>query len=582
MVERQSAGAGGGSGAGSDRHGAVLTKEALLEQELVKLNLRALEAGKQHLALRWLIEAPSLNPVTELTGDDGRRVILVSGQSQSSRRDPVREARQWLDKQKDEDPGPGNDYVLFGLGNPWAAGLLLQERPLSVFEPEPLALLAVFSRHDFSANLSGRSNMMRLLTPWHLAEGEMKPGSTLLIHPPAQRRALGQLSCLKRILHASGSALSRLAGRGLKVMVVAPISGGSWPVAASLARAVEAGPHELFFLQWDDSFRRLETEANKAVGKPESGKLAARLFERAGQRAAQAAASFQPDLVIALAQAPLDGAALARLREHTEAFLAFWLVEDFRHFAYVAEVAPAYDFLFHIQKGGIEKALKNWGIGNSAYMPLAADPSLFKPIEAVPFNYRADLSFMGAGYPNRRNVLGRLAEAYWPRSGRPAEAFKIFGSGWDGAGEALTGHLFEGGRRVSLAECALIYAGGQVNLNLHSSFSAATDFEPQSLFVNPRTFEIAASASFQIIDARPLLPELFEAGQELITVSEAKELPDVIDHYLKRPDEARAIGAAARERVLIEHSYDQRLKEMLAQMGWSEKAGGGDVKSFPK
>lgn len=563
------------SGSGSQLFGNILTREALLNNDLVKLNLRALDDGKQRLALSWLMEAPSLNPVAELEGDEGRRVIVVSGRSQSSRRDPVKEARQWLDKQKADGPALDN-VILFGLGNPWAAGLLLRGRPVSVFEPEPLVLLAVFSRHDFSANLSGRSWMMKILTPWHLAKGDIEPGSTLLVHPPAQRRAMGQLSCLKRSLNSSGPGLARLAGRRLKLMVVAPVSGGSWSVAASLARAVEAGPHELFFLRWDESFQRLEAEAHKAANEVEAGKLVGRLFESAGQRAAQAAACFGPDLIIALAQAPLDNAALARLRERSEAPLAFWLVEDFRHFAYVGEVVPAYDFLFHIQKGGFEEVLKNWGIGNSAYLPLAADTALFKPMESVPDAYRADLSFMGAGYPNRRDILDCLARTYWPQTGRSAGAFKIFGSGWDGAGAALKGHLFENGRRVSQAECALIYAGGKVNLNLHSSFSAANDFEPQSLFVNPRAFEIAASASFQIVDARPLLPELFVPGQELVTISEAKELPGVIDYYLKNPDEARAIGAAARQRVLREHSYNSRLKEMLAHMGWSEKAANGE------
>ena len=48
------------------------------------------------------------------------------------------------------------------------------------------------------------------------------------------------------------------------------------------------------------------------------------------------------------------------------------------------------------------------------------------------------------------------------------------------------------------------------------------------------------------------------------------ELPDLIEQYLARPEEADAIGQAARARVLAEHTYSHRLEQLLADLGWRQ------------
>lgn len=554
--------------------GTALTRSALMERPVLIKNLAALESGGQNLALAWLKEAPPLKTVAEVVGEGGELIPVVAGQSQASRRDPAREARQWLDKARERFPWPQNvSPLLFGFGNPWAAALLLEEGPgpLWVFEPDPLVALTAFSLLDFSPALSDPADGLQLLTPWHLSRGLDLPAHPLLVHPPAQRREPVRLSQLRRALAGPGPDLNACSGRDLKLMIIPPLSGGSWPVAVSLARAVEMSPHQLFFLDWEADLKRLETKVHGAHLPEESGRLLARLFERAGLRAAEAAADFRPDLILALAQAPLDAPALVRLREAWPALLAFWLVEDFTFFNYVAEVVPAYDFLFHIQHGLIDTALRDWGLTRSAYLPLAADPDLFQPRSPEEVEvYQADLSFMGAGYPNRRRLLARLAVDYWPRTGRPTGSFRIFGSGWDGVDSRLRRHLFEGGRRVSQPECALIFSGGQVNLNIHSGVLSSPEFFPDRGFVNPRTFEIAAAGALQIVDPRPLLPPLFEAGRELVVAESPSALPDLINHYLTHQEEAEAIGRAARARVLAEHTYSHRLNQLLSHLGWRD------------
>ncbi len=522
-----------------------------------------LRAQGQELFSAWLGQATFSSGVAMIQAESGHHVLVVDGQSQASRRNPLEEAHRWLEKLDSQGViGEAGPLTLFGLGNPYLVTAALSKYPgrqLWVFEPNPTVLLGALaiSPKIFPDQASAP---IQFLCPWHLAEDQGPVSAALMVHPASQRREPASLAALKRYLNPS--RLGQLMGPKPRLMIVPPLSGGSWPVASSLAKAARQEGHELWFMDWSEELKGMEYLAHQRAGN-ESTSLIAEIFRRTGSQAAEKAGMFQPDLIIALAQAPLDLAGLEAIRRSSAAHLAFWLVEDYRVFDYVGELLPAYDSVFHIQPGLIEPVLRNWGISKAYYLPLAADPDIFRPDLTPRAGFAAELSFMGAGYPNRRAILSDLAENFWPRTGRPRDNFKIFGSGWAGVPAPLKDHLFAGGRRVNQEECAQIYAQGLVNLNLHSSFNQGPDFAPESRFVNPRTFEIAASGSLQIVDRRPLLPPLFQEGHEVVTAESPQSLPDLIDYYLGNYDEARAIGQAARRRVLAEHTYGHRLKFLL-------------------
>ena len=557
---------------------------------LLQKNLEALTQGGQTLAQDWLKLAPSPTGITEVKSESGHLILVVDGQSQASRRDPLKEARQWLDKtlgqsttaSKDmENAGQPPVKILFGLGNPWLASLLLEAGPLLVYEPDPRIWLMVLAKHDFSSHLAGpqadrltpespsRLTIIPTLGLAQCLEG-LKGWEPILVHPPAQRRAASQLANLKHLVFSKGKSYNFNRGAQLKIMVIPPLSGGSWSVATSLAKAVENEGHQLYFINWPQNLLALEKAAHAAAHAATHAATHAttQLFKETTEITLQGAQAFNPDIIIALAQAPLDISSLEKLRQINPAPISFWAVEDLNLFPYIAEVAPAYDFFFHIQKDFSENLARNWGISNAHYLPLAADAHLFRPEpKACQGVYGSTLSFMGAGYPNRRVIMHSLVKNYWPKTGLPTSNFKIFGSGWQGSEADFGEHLFEGGRRLTSEECALIYAGTTINLNIHSSWSTQASFNPDSLFVNPRTFEIAAAGGFQIVDTRPLLPELFTDKKELIVARDPGQLPDLIDYYLKNPTQMQAIGQAARKRVLQEHTYNHRLRQILFHLG---------------
>ena len=151
----------------------------------------------------------------------------------------------------------------------------------------------------------------------------------------------------------------------------------------------------------------------------------------------------RPDLILVMAQAPLDIGSLARLRE-LKVPIAFWFVEDFRTLKYWERVAPYYDYFFTIQKGEFHDRLGKAGARCVAYLPQAAAPLHHKPLTLSPEEvkrYGSDISFMGAGYNNRRIFFSGLLDY----------DFRIWGTEWD-LGSAIGQRVVNQNSRLSPEE----------------------------------------------------------------------------------------------------------------------------------
>jgi spore maturation protein CgeB len=189
---------------------------------------------------------------------------------------------------------------------------------------------------------------------------------------------------------------------------------------------------------------------------------------------------------------------------------------------------------------------------------MAADPAVHRPLvlaDAEQAEYGADLSFVGAGYPNRRALLPRWLSKDW--------SFKLWGNEWEGAAD-LAPVLQRSGARIDTETCMKVFNASAINLNLHSWGGDALD--PQADFVNPRTFELAACGAFQLTDERALLPDLF-TDEEVVRFRRIEDVPALIRMWLNDSSGRRAIAENARQRVLRQHTYGHRMKELLAAIG---------------
>jgi spore maturation protein CgeB len=84
---------------------------------------------------------------------------------------------------------------------------------------------------------------------------------------------------------------------------------------------------------------------------------------------------------------------------------------------------------------------------------------------------------------------------------------------------------------------------------VHNGFSPAT-----------RVFEAAGAGACMISDAWEGLDQFLEPGEEVIVCSSGAEVAAALTEL--DPATAAAIGARARERVLAEHTYADRAREV--------------------
>ncbi|MDR2340145.1 MAG: glycosyltransferase [Deltaproteobacteria bacterium] len=517
--------------------------------------LALLREGPDPGAARWLSSRSRQGrKVSQAASEDGGIVLIVDGISQDSRRQPEKDALALLSGL----PGRMGRAFLYGLGSPALCKALLERtNELFALEPSPEVARAFFSSVDLSGPLADGS--LRLFTPWGLQKPLGLPSRPELVaHRGTLRRDPWMYEALKaRLAECGRGPKGRPGPSGPGILIVPPLSGGPASMGGFLEKAALGLGLRARLLSWPAALPLREAALRGAGGPPEG---LTGLFRDCLGFLAKEAAAFSPGLVLALAQAPLDPPGVARLRDMLpDAILAFWFVEDMSVFRYAEGLVPLYDLFLHIQGDFLAPRLCDLGALGAHYLPPCADPGFFRPRE-VPERFRARLSFMGAGYPNRLGIFGELASR-WGGSGRPASDFKVFGSGWQGASPELAGHLFEGGRRLTPEETALVYAGRGVQLNIHSG--RGEGYNPGSWFVNPRTFEIAAAGGFQIVDRRPLLQGLFGEGE--LAVSDSPEgLPALIERFLGDPGEAGARGAKARQRVLEAHTYEHRLETILS------------------
>ncbi len=468
--------------------------------------------------------------------------------------DPIKEAQAWAESQSYQE---GETLVVFGVGLLYHVEALCSRLPRTASVILVVPDLRVLA--DAATARTWGDWIERLSWAWGTTEAISKQIADvghplrLVTYAPAAALHADDHRAIETALQRKISAQT---GGQLRIAVVGPIYGGSLPITRYVVSALESLGHHVRWLDHSvhaTSYHQLELLKNSQHRLALQSKYAEMLSRVTMAQLAED----PPDLVLSLAQAPLILPALEHLRR--KKFLtAMWFVENYRHLTYWQQLAAGYDFWFVIQQEPCIAALKQAGAKDVRYLPMAADPSVHRPLEltqAEREEYGSDVSFVGAGYANRREIFPRLLSHDW--------TFKLWGNEWDGATE-LTSVLQRNGARIDTDTCQKVFNASTVNLNLHSWAGAGLD--PDGDFVNPRTFELAACGAFQLTDRRALLPDLFTES-EVATVSSSDELPAEIARWLREPEQRVAMAAQARRRVLAEHTYVHRMRDLLSHIG---------------
>ncbi|MFZ1996055.1 MAG: glycosyltransferase [Solirubrobacteraceae bacterium] len=229
-------------------------------------------------------------------------------------------------------------------------------------------------------------------------------------------------------------------------------------------------------------------------------------------------------------------------------------------------LVPDYDLV--LTYGGGDPVVRRYGaLGARRCVPIynGLDPDTHHP--APPRSeYEADLTLLANRLPDREARIGefffRAAEL------APGRRFLLGGNGWEGATPANVGLL----GHVPTARHNAINSSARAVLNVSRDSMAANGFSPAT-----RVFEAAGAAACLITDAWEGIETFFAPGDEILVAADGAEVASLMTEL--DPRRAAAIGAAARERAVAEHTYTDRaaqLEQVLAGASEASVATGAD------
>ena len=235
---------------------------------------------------------------------------------------------------------------------------------------------------------------------------------------------------------------------------------------------------------------------------------------------------------------------------------ALWTVDPPRIFKAIEEAAPFYDFVF-TQGSEACEILKSFDVKNLYWLPFACDPDFHRPVELTPEDverYGCDISFVGSGwediYPFRRSLLEGLADFN----------LGIWGPGWDGLPDSSPIKRYVRGGHVIPEEWAKIYSASKIVFQSHYK-------DPEGKIpcyqASPRVYEALACGGFLVVDGQKDILRLFKSGKDLVVFKDAKELREIVEYYLKHPEERKKIAETGRKSVINIHTYKDRVRYLL-------------------
>lgn len=463
---------------------------------------------------------------------------------------PVLAARSWVKRSLNDariEHSPHIVVVGFGCGYHLEALLEARSQPVSCVEADIATLRRALEIRDLRSVLK---NLAHLTLADCEIPADIDSGAEIVVRPQS-------LVISNQQVHAVTKAFNSRRGRAAlhpKIAVLGPLQGGTLPITyytttalQNMAQRVRAVDVSGFNNGYELVGSLLHSDIRQNVCRQTYVEMISSIL-------LESFAEKPIDILICMAQAPISVRALTELRRKG-VITVLWFVEDYLRFTYWKDIAKYYDYVFTIQKGECIEAIRQAGATHVHYLPTACDPAVHQPLVLTPEErqrWGSPISFVGAGYHNRRQTFAGLAHL----------PFKIWGTEWPAA-KPFDRLVQESGRRLTPTEYTQIFNSTDINLNLHSS-NERDGVDPTGDFINPRTFELAAAGAFQLVDERSLLGECFEIGREIVTFSSVRDLKDKLSYYLDRPEERRAIAERARQRALRDHTYEKRLNEMLA------------------
>lgn len=337
------------------------------------------------------------------------------------------------------------------------------------------------------------------------------------------------------------------------------------------------------------------------------------------QRTAEAITRFRPDFVLTVNALGLDGSGyMAQFFDSLDIPLLIWFVDSPDLFLLGREhVYPQNSLFFSCDPDGEEKAAGTIA-KDMHYLPLAADKTRMKKPGNAP---RIPVSFLGDTWSAKIAACLKNHDlpAYFLReSGRVARAmadnqpgnglefirnrfprlYSRMSSELDpGNQNGLLHFIYWRANKLYRKDCAerilgfhpliagdkywkkildperfdyhppIAYGKEAFKLYSMSKINFACSSVQMSGAVTQRVFDVPAAGGFLVSDKRKQLQEMFELGKEAVGYSDPGEIPELVEHYLRKDKERAGIIKAARQRIGREHTYTHRVRALLSTVG---------------
>jgi spore maturation protein CgeB len=237
--------------------------------------------------------------------------------------------------------------------------------------------------------------------------------------------------------------------------------------------------------------------------------------------------------------------------------------------SFIRECAPFINIFYSSYVPEINHGFEQL-IGKPLYfIPYAADSNVYfseKPQE----NFSCDIAFVGSFYTAKRKAFKQLL---YPLTKK--YKVRVYGPGWSvkdkilrlGSGFSRKLKInwlvaFINKQRLSFSsdDERNLYSSAKICINIHEYFENGKI----KGFSNEREFKIPASGGFQISDYVPGMECYFKLNKEIVVAKNRDEWFSKIDYYLSHDKERRIIQKNGTESVLKNHTYQNRVDQIVS------------------
>jgi spore maturation protein CgeB len=190
--------------------------------------------------------------------------------------------------------------------------------------------------------------------------------------------------------------------------------------------------------------------------------------------------------------------------------------------------------------------IRAFGI-KSEYVKLAFEPKILKSIKPVTKKY--NLTFIGSFTPYHHQGT-RILESVARRF-----PIHVWGQGINYLSPTSPLRKHYHGEAWG-KEMYQIIAQSKIVINRHISVS-------ENYANNMRLYETTGMGTLLITDMKDNLADLFQLDKEIVTYRHSRDLFKNIKYYLNHPVEREKIAKAGQKRTLSEHTYSNRMKEII-------------------